>query len=192
MLLNYVYLLKKPALPLIVSWLYRYSKVKIVSLFCKVNFYQNYRVIEKFIKNSAEHFKESYEAYEAALHWLADAQSDKAHVLCAMAAMAYMFQESNDAKTLLYQSIDIKPPIVSGLLALAALGMLDGDKNLTHLVLKELKAHDNLPEYRYHIAKLTAYSYLIQNDMEGACRVLCKYIHRYPGKYKYILIPRSL
>ncbi|XP_058800397.1 tetratricopeptide repeat protein 37 [Phymastichus coffea] len=128
----------------------------------------------------AEHFKESYEAYEAALHWLADAPSDKAHVLCAMAAMAYMFQESNDAKTLLYQSIDIKPPIVSGLLALAALGMLDGDKNLTHLVLKELKLYDNLSEYRYHIAKLTAYSYLIQNDMEGASRVLCKNIHRYP------------
>ncbi|XP_014213900.1 tetratricopeptide repeat protein 37-like [Copidosoma floridanum] len=128
----------------------------------------------------AEHFKESYEAYEAALHWLADVETDKAHVLCAMAAMAYMFQESNDAKTLLYQSIGIKPPIISALLALAALGMLDGDENLTHLVLKELKAHDNNPEYKNHIARLIAYSFLIQNDMEGAARVLCKYIHRYP------------
>ena len=99
-----------------------------------------------------------------------------------MAAMAYMFQESNDAKTLLYQAIGIKPPIISGLLALAALGMLDGDQNLTQLVLKELKSYDNNSEYRNHIAKLMAYSYLIHNDMEGASRVLCKYIYRYPGK----------
>lgn len=67
--------------------------------------------------------------------------------------MAYMFQESNDAKTLLYQSINIKPPIISGLLALAALGMLDGDANLTELVLKELKSYDDDPNYRHHIAK---------------------------------------
>lgn len=99
-----------------------------------------------------------------------------------MAAMAYMFQESNDAKTLLYQAIGIKPPIISGLLALAALGMLDGDKNLTHLVLKELKSYDNHPEYRNHIAKLIAYSHLIQKDKESACRVICKYVHRYPGE----------
>ncbi|XP_011495670.1 PREDICTED: tetratricopeptide repeat protein 37 [Ceratosolen solmsi marchali] len=128
----------------------------------------------------AEHFKESYEAYEAALDWMDDSESNKAYVLCAMAAMAYMFQESNDAKTLLYQSVGIEPPIVSGLLALAALGMLDGDKMLTHLTLKDLKAHDNNPEYRNHIAKVMAYSYLIHNDMEGASRVFCKYIHRYP------------
>ncbi|KAL7288696.1 hypothetical protein TKK_0017421 [Trichogramma kaykai] len=128
----------------------------------------------------AESFKESYEAYEAALHHLADTETDKAHVLCAMAAMAFMFQESNDAKTLLYQSISIKPPIISGLLALAALGMLDHDKNLTELVLKELKVFDNDPKYRYDIAKITAYSYLIEQDMEGACRILCKYAHRYP------------
>ncbi|KAJ8681556.1 hypothetical protein QAD02_017348 [Eretmocerus hayati] len=128
----------------------------------------------------AEHFKESYEAYEAALHWLADSETDKAHVLCAMAAMAYMFQESNDAKTLLFQSVSIKPPIVSSLLALAALGMLDGDKNLTQLVLKELKSQDNHPEYKHHVAKMMAYSYLIQNDMEGASRLMCKYVHRYP------------
>lgn len=137
---------------------------------------------------TAEHFKESYEAYDAALHWLADEETDKAHVLCAMAAMAYLFQESNDAKTLLFQSIGIKPPIISGLLALAALGMLDGDENLTDLVLKELKTHNDNPEYKNHIAKLIAYSYLMQNDMESAGRVLCKYIHRYPGNKKKNLL----
>lgn len=131
----------------------------------------------------AEHYKESYEAYKTALQWLADDQTDKAHLLCAMAAMAYMFQESHDARTLLFQSIGIKPPIISGLLALAALGMLDDDKNLTQLVLKELKSHDNDPEYRNHIAKLMAYSHLIQNDKESASRALCRYVHRYAGNY---------
>jgi hypothetical protein len=117
-----------------------------------------------------------------------DSESNKAYILCAMASMAYMFQESNDAKILLYQSVEIKPPIVSGLLALAVLGMLNGDKNLTRLSLKDLKAHDNNPEYRNHIAKIMAYSHLIHNDIEGACRVFCKYIHRYPGKTKQIEI----
>ena len=77
-------------------------------------------------------------------------------MLRAMAAMASMFQESNDAKTLLYQAIGIKPRIIAALLALAALGMLDGDQNLTQLVLKELKSYANNSEYINHIAKLMA------------------------------------
>ncbi|NP_001153421.1 tetratricopeptide repeat domain 37 isoform X1 [Nasonia vitripennis] len=128
----------------------------------------------------AEHFKESYEAYKAAVEWLADSDSDKAHVLCAMASMAYMTQESTAAKTLLFQAVEIKPPIISGYLALAALGMLDGDKHLTDLVLKDLKTHDNNSEYRNHIVKLMAYSCLIQNDREGASKVFRQYIHCYP------------
>lgn len=102
-----------------------------------------------------------------------------------MAAMAYTFQESNDAKTLLFQAVGIQPPVVSGLMALAALGMLDGDKNLTQLVLKELESCDNQKEYISHIAKLNAYSLLIQNDLEGASKILSKYVHKYPGEIFY-------
>ena len=35
--------------------------------------------------------------------------------------------------------------------------------------------------------KMTAYSCLIEKDMEGACRILCKYAHRYPGKIGSLL-----
>ncbi|XP_023290658.1 tetratricopeptide repeat protein 37 [Orussus abietinus] len=122
----------------------------------------------------AERFEESYAAYEAALHWLADASSDKGHVLCAMAAMAYMFQGVDDVKTLLFQCILIQPSVVPGLLAAAALGILHGDVNLITLVLKELQSHRDHPDHRHHIVRLMAYSKLAQNDVQGAVRDLCR------------------
>ncbi|XP_046597387.1 tetratricopeptide repeat protein 37 isoform X2 [Neodiprion lecontei] len=129
----------------------------------------------------AERYEESYGAYEAALHWLAGDGSDKAHVLCAMAAMAYMFQGVDDAKTLLFQCIRIQPPTVSGLLAAAALGLLHQDINLTALVLKELKPYQDHPEHRNHITLLSAYAHVVQDDRKTAIRVLSKAAHRHPG-----------
>ena len=133
------------------------------------------------LKFSAEKFKESYEVYEEALQFTSENKTNMGYVLCAMASMAYMFQESNDAKTLLFQAVAIQPPVVPALLALAALGMLDCDKDLTRLALKELKSFEDHPEFKCQIAKLTAYSFLIQNDTEGAARLLSKYLHKYPG-----------
>lgn len=129
----------------------------------------------------AERYEESYGAYEAALHWLAGDGSDKAHILCAMAAMAYMFQGVDDAKTLLFQCIQIQPPIVPGLLAAASLGLLHDDFNLASLVLRELKPYQDHPEHRSHVTMLTAYSYIVQNDNKRAIRVLSKAAHRHPG-----------
>ncbi|XP_046427826.1 tetratricopeptide repeat protein 37 isoform X2 [Neodiprion fabricii] len=129
----------------------------------------------------AERYEESYGAYEAALHWLAGDGSDKAHVLCAMAAMAYMFQGVDDAKTLLFQCIRIQPPTVSGLLAAAALGLLHQDINLTALVLRELKPYQDHPEHRNHITLLSAYAHVVQDDRKTAIRVLSKAAHRHPG-----------
>ncbi|XP_043287531.1 tetratricopeptide repeat protein 37 [Venturia canescens] len=128
----------------------------------------------------ARRFEESYAAYEATLNWLADAGSDKAHVLCAMAAMAYMFQEVDDVKTLLFQCIQIQPPTVAGLLAAAALGLLHDDSNLTGLVLHELEPYKDEPENRHHVAILTAYSCLVHGDIDKAIRVLSKAVHRHP------------
>ncbi|XP_057320439.1 SKI3 subunit of superkiller complex protein [Microplitis mediator] len=128
----------------------------------------------------AARYEESYAAYEAALNWLADDGSDKAHVLCAMASMAYMFQEVDDAKTLLFQCIEIQPPTVSGLLAAAALGLLHDDLNLTSLVLKELEIYKDDPKYRHHVARLSAYSCLMHEDITGAIRIISKSIHRRP------------
>ncbi|CAG5092823.1 Similar to TTC37: Tetratricopeptide repeat protein 37 (Homo sapiens) [Cotesia congregata] len=128
----------------------------------------------------AARYEESYAAYEAALNWLADDGSDKAHVLCAMASMAYMFQEVDDVKTLLFQCIEIQPPTVAGLLAAAALGLLHDDLNLTSLVLKELEIYKDDPKYRHHVARLSAYSCLMHHDITGAIRIISKSIHRRP------------
>lgn len=129
----------------------------------------------------AERYEESYEAYNDSLNGLAEDGSDKAHVLCAMASMAYMFQGVDDAKTLLFQCIQIQPPNVAGLLAAAALGLLHDDLNLTNLVLNELKPFKDDPNYRHHIAALTAYSCLINNNHTGAIRIMANAIHKYPG-----------
>lgn len=133
----------------------------------------------------AARYEESYGAYEAALHWLAGDGSEKAHVLCAMAAMAYMFQGADDAKTLLFQCIQIQPPTVPGFLAAAALGLLNQDFNLTALVLKELKPFKDHPEHRSHITLLSAYARIVENDQKSAVRILSKAAHRHPGRRFY-------
>ena len=130
---------------------------------------------------AAGRFEQSYQAYEATLNHLAGEGSEKAHVLCAMAAMAYMFQDVDDVKTLLFQCIQIQPSTVAGLLAAAALGLLHDDKNLTNLVLCELEPYKDNPEYRHHVATLQAYSYFLDEDVDRAIRVLCKAVHRHPG-----------
>lgn len=129
----------------------------------------------------AKKYEESYASYETALHWLADKESDKANTLCAMAAIAHIFQKVDDVKTLLFQCIQIQPPMVAGFLAAASLGILHGDLNLTALVLQELKPYQSHSEYRHHIAALSAYSCLVQDNVTDAIRILSKIIYKHPN-----------
>ncbi|XP_077270060.1 superkiller complex protein 3 isoform X1 [Temnothorax americanus] len=133
----------------------------------------------------AKQYEESYDTYEAALHWLADTSADKANILCAMATIAYMFQGADAVKTLLFQCIQIKPPIVAGFLATAALGILHDDVNLTSLVLNELKSYENHHEYGYHVVILSAYHQVIQGNLTQATRILTKAIFRHPNDVRY-------
>ncbi|KAG7189428.1 hypothetical protein KM043_017131 [Ampulex compressa] len=133
----------------------------------------------------AEKYEESYATYETALQWLANTEAEKANTLCAMAAMAYMFQEIHDVKTLLFQCIQIKPPTIVGFLAVASLGILHGDLNLTKLVLNELKSFEDHPEYGHHVVSLSAYSHLIQNNITNAVRILSKGIYKHPHDVRY-------
>lgn len=48
-------------------------------------------------------YEQSYDTYEASMQWLADSEQVQSHVLVALAAMAYMFQGADSAKTLLFQ-----------------------------------------------------------------------------------------
>ncbi|XP_011689404.1 PREDICTED: tetratricopeptide repeat protein 37 [Wasmannia auropunctata] len=133
----------------------------------------------------AKQYEESYNTYEAALHWLADTGADKANILCAMAAIAYMFQGADAVKTLLFQCVQIEPPIVTGLLATASLGILHDDVNLTSLVLNELKSYENHHEYGYHVVTLSAYYQVIQGNLAQAIRILTKAIFRHPNDVRY-------
>lgn len=130
----------------------------------------------------AKQYEESYNTYEAALHWLADTSMDKANILCAMAAIAYMFQGADAVKTLLFQCIQIEPPTVIGFLATAALGILHDDVNLTSLVLNELRSYENHHEYGYHVVTLSAYHQVIQGNLTQAIRILAKAIFKHPSK----------
>ncbi|EZA59238.1 Tetratricopeptide repeat protein [Ooceraea biroi] len=133
----------------------------------------------------AKEYEESYNAYEAALHWLAVTGAHKGSVLCAMAAIAHMFQGADAVKTLLFQCIQIEPPTVAGLLATAALGILHDDANLTSLVLKELKPYENHHEYGHHAVTLSAYHRVTRGDLVEAIRTFTKAIMRRPDDIRH-------
>lgn len=132
----------------------------------------------------AAKYEEAYTTYETTLQFLANTEIEKSYALCAMGAIAYTFQKVNDAKTLLFQCIQIQPPVITGLLAAASLGILHGDINLTTLVLNELQLYENHLEYGYHVVNLSAYFYLIGNDVKKAITILSKAIFTHPSNVK--------
>lgn len=132
----------------------------------------------------AEKYEESYSTYETVLHSFANTETERAYTLCAMAAIAHTFERLNDAKTLLFQCIQIQPPVIIGLLSAASLGILHGDVNLATLILKELKSYENHPEHGHHVVNLSAF-YLIGNNIKNAISILSKAIFTYPGDVKY-------
>lgn len=134
------------------------------------------------MRATANQYEESYNSYETALHWLADTDEHKANVLCAMAAIAHIFQGADAVKTLLFQCIQIEPPIVVGFLATAALGILHEDFNLATLVVSELKRYENHPEYGHHVVTLFAYYHVKQGNHNEAVRILSKAIFRHPSE----------
>lgn len=48
-------------------------------------------------------YQESYQAYDQALHWLTEEQTNQSDLLVALATMAYKFQGAESAQTLLTQ-----------------------------------------------------------------------------------------
>ena len=133
----------------------------------------------------AQLYEEAYNTYEKTLHSFANTEAQKSYTLCAMAAIAYSFHRVNDAKTLLFQCIQIQPPDIMGLLAAASLGILHGDINLAVLVLKELEFYVPHPEYGHHVLRLFAYYHLIGDNVQNAITILSKEIFRCPGNVKY-------
>lgn len=102
-----------------------------------------------------------------------------------MAAIAYSFHRVNDAKTLLFQCIQIQPPIIIGLLAAASLGLLHNDITLVRLILKELQYCIPNPLYGNHVLTLYAYYNVVGNHIQTAIIILSKQIFKNPSKYYF-------
>ncbi|KAJ8978707.1 hypothetical protein NQ317_015955 [Molorchus minor] len=124
--------------------------------------------------------EESYNAYEQALHWLTQEQSSQSDLLVALASMAYMFQGADAAKTLLFQSIQLKPPSPWSLYATLSLGLLHNDTKLARLVLNELEPFKDNKDCLKHYANLLSYVYLLQGKHNKAVIEVSKLIQRCP------------
>ncbi|CAH1156223.1 unnamed protein product [Phaedon cochleariae] len=125
-------------------------------------------------------YEDSYNAYEQALHWLAEDQTHQSELLVALASMAYMFQGQEAAKALLYQSIGLKPRSPWSLYATMALGLLHEDMELAQLVLKEMDTLKDDKECQAPYAELLSSMYLLTGDKVGAIKEVSKLIHRHP------------
>lgn len=126
-------------------------------------------------------FEEAYNAYTAALHWLAPDDTQKSHILVALASLQYKFQNSEEAKKLLFQGSQLKGASVRGLFALAALGLVSGDAALTGAALAELRPHEHNPEYVHHVTFLRAAEATARSNMKEAKLILSKAIHQHPA-----------
>nr|CAI5830097.1 unnamed protein product [Callosobruchus analis] len=125
-------------------------------------------------------YEESYNAYEQALHWLTAEQRNQSELLVALASMAYMFQDADAAKTLLFQSINLKPPSPWGLYATLSLALLHDDKKLAKLVLNELEIFKDKKECLPHYSRLLLYFYIKEEQCERALIEISKLVHRHP------------
>lgn len=59
--------------------------------------------ISYFIIILEEEYKESYESYDATMNFLTEDQTLQSHILVALAAITYLFNEVEDAKILLFR-----------------------------------------------------------------------------------------
>ena len=134
------------------------------------------------------HFKanrhaEAYITYEAALHWLASDDEKRSHLLVAMAMAAFRrdFPDAEAAKLLLYESSQLQPPSVYGLLALGALGLLTDDETLTTAAFQELLPYQTEPRYVADISRLSSYQQLASGNALQGQREIARNLHVLPN-----------
>lgn len=126
-------------------------------------------------------FEEAYSGYTSALHWLAPDDTQKSHILMALASLQYKFQNKEEAKKLLFQGSQLRGASVHGLLALAALGLISEDAVLTGAALAELTPHEHDPDHVHHIAFLRAAEATSNGNMKGAKLILSRIVHQHPS-----------
>merc|ERR1711952_612172 len=122
----------------------------------------------------------SYQAYDSCLHWLADQDGLKSHILVAMGNLAYKVEGMEAAKTLLFRSCQLSPPSVRGLFALCVIGVQHSDMNLIEAALSEMRPHEQDPRHAADIALLRASILVLRGDVAAARRSLVAAAHQQP------------
>ncbi|XP_026757687.2 tetratricopeptide repeat protein 37 [Galleria mellonella] len=128
-------------------------------------------------------YEESYSVYDTALHWLSNEDDEKADLLVAMASIMYMFKGLDDAKTIVFHSIQIsqKKPTANSLFAICSLGLLHSDQSLTKLALHELQKYENQSDYGFDIGFLKSYLLVCENNIDQAIKLLSDSLHDHPS-----------
>lgn len=128
-------------------------------------------------------YEESYSVYDTVLHWLCRDENEKADVLVAMAGIVYMYKGMDDAKTILFQSIQTSQakPTPYSLYSVCALGLTHSEQSLSKLAASELKKFDKEAQYGYDIGFLKSYFYILDGNVNEAIKVLSDSIHDHPS-----------
>ncbi|XP_037295407.1 tetratricopeptide repeat protein 37 [Manduca sexta] len=128
-------------------------------------------------------YEEAYAAYDTALHWLSDDDDEKSDLLVAMAGTVYKFKGVNEAKTLLFHSIQIsqKKPSARSLFAICCLGLLHADKSLSKLALSELRKYDKEINYAFDIGFLKSFLLVSEGYVDHAYKILSDSLHDHPN-----------
>ncbi|VVC99072.1 unnamed protein product [Leptidea sinapis] len=130
-------------------------------------------------------YEEAYAAYDTALHWLSNDDDEKADLLVIMAGIVYKFKGLDDAKTLLFHSIQVaqKKPTAYSLFAICSLGILHSDQGLSKLALSELQKYERNSKFGYDIGFLKSYRIFL-NDVDEAIKSISDSVHDHPSDSK--------
>ncbi|KAF2364216.1 Tetratricopeptide-like helical domain [Trinorchestia longiramus] len=123
-----------------------------------------------------EDFETGYTKYMSALHWLAQNDHHKANILVALACLQYKFGKIQEAKTLLFESCQEGGGCVAGIIALGALGLIEGDATLITAALNELAPRRHTDEASHHVTFLTAAQAIIKGETNEAKNILSRAI----------------
>lgn len=128
-------------------------------------------------------YEESYSVYDTALQWLSNDDSEKADLLVGMAGIVYMYKGVDDAKTLLFHSIQVsqKKPTPHSLFAICSLGLMHSDQSLSKLALGELRKYEKDNNYGFDIGFLKSYLSVCEDNIQQAIKQLSDCLHDHPS-----------
>ena len=125
-------------------------------------------------------FRAAYSSYSTCLPWLENDPGMRSHVLVAMGSLAYKVEGVAASKTLLFQSCQLSPPSVRGLLALCVVGVQNSDITLIEAALSELVPHQSDPRLAPDIAFLQAAVLVLKGELAAARRTFLGAVHKFP------------